>query len=435
MHAPRRGEIEFFDSALVSIDEAGTIIGVDGAPSEEQCMALRQSGSLIELSRSQFLLPGLIDLHIHAPQWPQMGKALHLPLDQWLQEYTFPLEARYSDLAFARRHYESLVDNLLANGTTTATYFGSVHLEATKLLADIAHDRGQRAFVGKVAMDNPLQCPDFYRDASSAESLLQTRALIEHVNALPGDLVYPVVTPRFIPSCTDELLSGLAKLAREYDCHIQTHCSESDWEHHYVVERHGTSDAQSLAKFGLLTDKTILAHSILIDDADISSIRRAASGIAHCPLSNLYLSHAVFPARKILDSGVKTGLGTDIAGGASPSILTNCHMAVTASRALEDGTDPQRPAAERGVPDSRIDYREAFWMATAGGAEVLGIKAGKLCSGYSFDAIVVDTAAEGSNVHVHDSTDNAEDVLQKIIYNGSRQNIDRVWVKGRQVRA
>jgi guanine deaminase len=243
-----------------------------------------------------------------------------------------------------------------------------------------------------------------------------------------------VITPRFIPACTDEMLEGLARLAGEYGCHIQTHCSESDWQHNYVLERHGLNDAQSLDRFGLLTGKTILAHSILVDDDDIGTITRAGSGVAHCPLSNLYLSHAVFPARKMLDHGVKVGLGTDIAGGASPSIMTNCHMAVTASRALEDGTDPQRAETHRGRPGSRIDYREAFWMATAGGAEVLGIDAGQFRKGYSFDAMVVDTGATGSNVYIDEAMDDPEDVLQKIVYNASRQNIAAVWVRGRQVR-
>ena len=434
LHAPERGAIEFFDTALVSTDPDGTIARVARSPDAAELEALRRDGGLTELAHGQYLLPGLVDLHVHAPQWPQMGKALHLPLDEWLQQYTFPLEARYEDLAFARRSYESLVDNLLANGTTTATYFGSVHLAATKLLADIALEKGQRAFVGKVAMDNPEQCPDFYRDASTAAGLEETRALIEYVSLLGGDLVFPVVTPRFIPSCTDEMLAGLGRLAGEFDCHVQTHCSESDWEHNYVLNRHGMSDARSLDQFGLLTKKTILAHSILVDDEDIGLIRHAASGVAHCPLSNLYLSHAVFPAKKMLDDGVKVGLGTDIAGGASPSILTNCHMAVTASRALEDGTDPGLAEAERGKPGSRIDFREAFWMATAGGAEVLGIDAGRFRQGCSFDAIVIDTADGDSNVHIDESADEPEDVLQKIVYNASRQNITRVWVRGRQVR-
>jgi guanine deaminase len=433
IHAPVAGELEIIDDALVTVDEDGTISSVESAVSNARVDIARAQGALIELGKEQYLLPGLVDLHVHAPQWPQLGKALDLPLNEWLQQCTFPLEAKYLDLAFARQSYESLVANLLANGTTTAAYFGTIHVEATKLLADIAHASGQRAVIGKVAMDNEDQCPDFYRDPTTRAGLDGTRELIEYVRGIEGNLLHPAVTPRFIPACTDDMLKGLAAIAEEYGCHVQTHCSEGDWEHRYVIDRCGAPDTQSLDAFGLLTDKTILAHAIFVDDDDISTIIRRGSGIAHCPLSNIYLSHAVFPARKVLDRGVKAGLGTDIAGGASPSILHNCQMAVAASRALEDGVDPALPAAERGTPGSRIDFREAFWMATAGGASALGLKIGRFAEGYAFDAIVVDTGVDDTDLSVWDGLDSADDILQKIVYNAGRQNIRAVWVQGRRV--
>ena len=439
LHTPVFGAVEILDNTLLSVDSTGRIAGIDrsGSSEAERILATaRQSGNLVTLEAGQYLLPGLVDLHIHAPQWPQLGKALHLPLNEWLQQCTFPLEAKYDDVEFARLSYASLVDNLLANGTTTATYFGTVHLEATKLLADIACNKGQRAIVGKVAMDNVGECPEFYRDESTGAGLDGTRSLIEHINGMQGNnqLVMPAVTPRFIPSCTDEMLAGLAHIAEEYGCHIQTHCSESDWEHAYVLERHGINDTQSLDRIGLLTDKTILAHSILIDAQDMQTIKARQSGVAHCPLSNLYFSHAVFPARKALDMGLKVGLGTDISGGPSPSVLHNCQVAVNVSRALEDGVDPGLPADKRGVPESRIDFREAFWMATVGGAKTLGLDVGQFTVGYNFDAMLIDTNVSESNLQVWDGTDTVDDILQKMIYNADRRNISKVWVQGRLVR-
>ena len=434
IHTPVCGEVEILEDALVSVGQDGVITAVAAAGESTALPAARNDGTLVELGSGQYLLPGLVDLHIHAPQWPQLGKALHLPLNEWLQQVTFPLEARYVDLDFAQSSYESLVDSLLANGTTTATYFGTVHLDATRLLADIVQTKGQRAIIGKVAMDNPHACPDYYRDASTAAGLDDTRALIEYIKALPGELVMPAVTPRFIPSCTDEMLDGLAKIAGEYECRIQTHCSESDWEHAYVIDRHGMNDTQSLDRIGLLTARTILAHGNLIDDDDLATIHDRQCGIAHCPLSNLYLSHAVFPARKALESDIRIGLGTDIAGGASPSILHNCQVAITASRALEDGVDPALAAADRGTPGARIDFREAFWMATAGGAQALGLKVGQFTEGHAFDAIVIDTSAADSNLKLWPGLDTPDDILQKIIYNADRHNITRVWVQGRSVK-
>lgn len=436
IHAPFCGEIEVIENALIGVNETGNITGVYAPEAEQYAVVMATAvaaNKLVELSKGQYLLPGLIDLHVHAPQWPQAGNALHLPLYKWLQEYTFPLEAKYADLAFAEKVYTSLVDTLLANGTTTTLYFATVHLEATKLLAEICLAKGQRALVGKVAMDNPAECPDYYRDASAQQGLADTRALIDYVRAMPGNeqgTVLPVITPRFIPSCSDEMLRGLGELAEETDCHVQTHCSESDWEHNYVLNRHGKSDTRSLQDFQLLTNKTVLAHSCFINDEDMATIKQQRSGIAHCPLSNAYFADAVFPARKALDLGLHVGLGTDVAGGATPSLLQNCHTAVTASRYLAGGVDATLPQQARGVPGSSIDFKEAFWMATTGGGQALNLNIGLFKEGYAFDAIVVDTKVTGSNLVIWDELDQAEDVLQKIIYNASRQNIRRVWVQG-----
>jgi len=249
-----------------------------------------------------------------------------------------------------------------------------------------------------------------------------------------NEQVLPVVTPRFIPSCTDEMLQGLGEIAAEYHCHIQTHCSESDWQHDYVIDRHGTHDTQSLQNFGLLTDKTALAHANLISDVDMETINIAQSGIAHCPLSNFYFSNAVFPARRALDKGLLVGLGTDISGGPSPSILRNCEVAVSTSRALEEGVDPASHANQRGTPASRINFLESFWMATVGGAKSLGLKVGQFSEGYAFDAIVMDTTLPDSNLIVWSDSDTHEDVLQKIIYNASRRNISKVWIQGKVVK-
>ena len=439
VHAPAAGDIEILDDALIAVDNGGRIAAVSspGRPDYGKLEQLaRDAGRLEVLSPGEYLLPGLVDTHVHAPQWPQLGKALDRPLDEWLMKYTFPLEARYADTDFARRVYENLVHTLVANGTTTAMYYATIHLESSKHLAEICLEKGQRALVGRIAMDNPDQCPDYYRDASTGQGLDDTQNFIEQVQGMPRNargLVLPVITPRFIPSCTDEMLQGLGEIAQRTGCHVQTHCSEGDWEHAYVLERCGKTDTLSLDGFGLLTPQTVLAHCNFIDDADMGVIRKRETGIAHCPLSNLYFANAVFPARKALDRGLQIGLGTDIAAGANPGILHNCQMAVTASRALEDGVNPGLPAAARGEPGARIDFREAFWMATAGGGEALGLKVGKFLEDYAFDAIVVDAGVPDSNLIIWEEMDSGDDILQKIIYNADRRNIKRVWVQGNSV--
>jgi guanine deaminase len=440
LHTPARSQIEFLRDVLIEVDAGAVIQAIHRKDSPQKAVVAarhRAQGTLVTLEKGQYLLPGLVDLHVHAPQWPQLGLALDLPLEDWLQAYTFPLEARYVDTEYARKVYESLVGGLLANGTTTALYFGTIHLAATQTLADICLRRFQRALIGRVAMDDPVQCPAFYRDASAGVAEAETRAFISYVRSMPGNesgLILPVITPRFIPSCTDELLRGLGRLARETSCHVQTHCSESDWAHEFVLARCGVTDTAALQRFGLLSRRTILAHGNFIDGPDVATILEAGSGIAHCPLSNVYFSDAVFPLQRMLNRGVHVGLGTDISGGASPSILENARHAVIASRSLEAGVDPGLSRARRRSPGSRIDATTAFWLATAGGGIALDLPIGLFREGYQFDAIVLDGQTPDSNLHLEENAA-PDTVLQKIVYLATRADIKEVWVANRRVHA
>jgi guanine deaminase len=436
-HAPKRGQLEILENCLIQVGSDGRIAELvrnDRTDHAAILAAARSGGTLIELGEGQYLLPGMVDLHIHAPQWAQLGKALDAPLEEWLQKYTFPLEAKFADTEFARKVYGSLVDNLLANGTTTAVYFGTIHVEANLVLAEICLDRGQRALVGKVAMDNPAECPDFYRDIDADAAVADTRRFIERLAEMqPGGcpLVHPAITPRFVPSCTDALLQGLGQIAHQTGCHVQTHCSESDWASEYVHNRFGRTDTQVLAEFGLLTDKTILAHSNFVTPDDVDRIKAAGSGVAHCPLSNFYFANAVFPLRAVLDKGTHVGLGTDISGGYSPSMFDSARLAMVAARALNSGVDAANAREKRGVAGSRISTAEAFWLATTGGGEALGLPIGKFAPSFEFDALVVDVAATQSNIALWPGLDSAGDVFDKIVLNAGRANIATVWVGGR----
>jgi guanine deaminase len=176
----------------------------------------------------------------------------------------------------------------------------------------------------------------------------------------------------------------------------------------------------------------VLAHGNFLNDADAAVIRERGAGIAHCPLSNVYFSDAVFPLRRMLDAQVHIGLGTDIAGGASASLLENARHAVINSRLLEAGVDPQLPRAARRRPDSRIDAPTAFWLATVGGGEALDLPVGLFAPGYQFDACVIDATAPHSNLLLAED-DPPPVVLQKIIYAASRANVSQVWVANRKV--
>lgn len=438
IHTPRLGRVEAVADALMVIEHGriARLIHPESADHRDHRAIFAETGRLRTCPAQSVLLPGLVDLHVHAPQFPQLGTALDLPLDRWLQEHTFPLEVRYGDLEFADRTYNALVETLLGNGTTTALYFATIHLPATQRLAEICLARGQRALIGRVAMDHPTECPDDYRDRTAAIATDETRRFIAFVRAMrcnDNGLIRPVITPRFIPACTDELLASLGALAGETSCHVQTHCSEGDWEHDHVMARCGCSDTVALDRFGLLGRHTVLAHGNFVDAADLDLIAVRGAAIAHCPLSNAYLADAVFPLRAAIDRGVHVGIGTDIAGGPSASVLENARHAVTVSRMLEDGVDPRLPPAARGTPASRIDFREAFYLATTGGGVALDLPIGAFLPGYQFDAMLIEPQVRASNLRI-DLDDSADDMLQRIVYTAQRCNITKVWVAGATVR-
>ncbi len=183
-HSPARDDLEILEKGLVSVDQDGSIIDVCRQGQSEYQKVLKTalgSGQLVETDAGTFIFPGMVDLHIHAPQWPQIGQVLHRPLQEWLEQYTFPLEARYSDTSFAKQVYKDLVSTLIANGTTTGVYFSTIHQGATQVLAQACLDIGQRAFVGKVVMDDEQQCPDYYRDHSIDTALSGTVESIEFI--------------------------------------------------------------------------------------------------------------------------------------------------------------------------------------------------------------------------------------------------------------
>lgn len=444
-------EIEILENYLFAINADGIIEKVVAPQDEEYQILLdhyADTDRFYHLAEGQYILPGFIDLHVHAPQWAQSGTALDIPLYDWLDTYTFPLEAKFADLDFAKLVYEDLVHTLLANGTTTVLYFATVHKEASLLLAEICARQGQRALVGKVVMDDPEQTPLYYRDDNTATALQDTEDFIVAVKELAKGVkqgVYPVVTPRFIPSCTDEALEGLGKIAAKYDAYVQSHCSESDWAHSYVQERCHKNDAFALHDFGLLRDKAVMAHCNFLDDADADLFAETGTAIAHCPVSNAYFSNSVIPTARFQAKGIDIGLGTDISGGFSPSLFDNVRQAVISSRMLEDGVNPALPSQERGVPNSRITIDEAFYLATAGGGESLSLPIGRIAQNYVWDVQIIDTKLPSAKLPIFPTnnintlnTDNTNrealhGVFEKIMYLSRPENITEVWVQGEKV--
>lgn len=420
----------FHEDSLIEISDNGQITNIihqTASEYSERLSAARQHDHLITLAPGHFLLPGFIDLHNHAPQWPQAGIALDRPLADWLNHYTFPLEARYADLDFATPVYQDLVTEMLANGTTTALYFGTIHNSANLRLAEICSQAGQRAFIGTVAMDNPDQTPDYYRDASPEEAINKTQTFVQAIqDTYRNGFIQPVITPRFIPSCTTETLQQLGQLAQSQHITVQTHCSESNWEHDYVRERYGHTDSEMLQSFGLLNQHSVLAHATQLTTTDQSIIKTEQAAIAHCPISNAYFGNGILPAHELLNQGIKIGLGSDIAGGYTPSLYANLQQAVTASQIRQDGVDATIAADQRGVANSRISAKQAFYMATVGGATSLGIQAGAIESGLLADFQIVQAPPRFASL-------TPDEQLEQLLFRHTKHQIKAVYVQGKLV--
>lgn len=328
------------------------------------------------------IMPGLIDLHTHAPQFAFRALGMDLTLLDWLNEHTFPEEARYLDPDYARAAYERVVGALRRGATTRACLYATVHREATIRLMDLCEASGLICYVGKVNMDR--NAPDALREVSAARSLADTRAWLETVKGRYRN-TRPILTPRFIPSCSDELLIGLAALGREFGLPIQSHLSENPAEIEWVKKLcpESASYADAYRRRGLLGPSAIMAHAVWNDEAELQLLKDSGTFIAHCPGSNMNLSSGIAPARRYLDRGVKLGLGTDVAGGFSLSMLRAMSDAVQSSklrwRLVDEG-------------DAPLGAAEAFYLGTLGGGAFFG-KAGSFEAGYEFDAVVLDDRA------------------------------------------
>lgn len=437
-HTPNYGKLDILEDAIILVNEEGVIENIikQDDPTYNSVLNDFSKENIFELETGQYFLPGFIDTHIHAPQWPQAGVALDELLDVWLQEKTFPLEAKFKDVAYAKDVYTDLVNTLLANGTTTGLYFATVHKESSYELAKICAELGQRGLVGKVVADNVEETPDYYRDASTEEALLDTEDFILKVKDLAKDVkqgVYPVVTPRFVPSCTPEALEGLGKIANKYDVHVQSHVSEGDWQHHYAQEHFDKRDSEVLRDAGLFGKKSVMAHGTYLNEDDADILADTHTGVAHCPISNVYFGDAVMKAQMLKDKGVNVGLGTDLSAGYTPSLYANARQAVMSQRQVEHGVDAEMPLSDRYTENVRISMVEAFYLATTGGGEALDLPIGKFERGYAFDGQVVDTTDPYNGINAFEKETDLAAIFERMMYRVTPHNIVDVFVQGDHV--
>ncbi|KHN96086.1 Guanine deaminase [Metarhizium album ARSEF 1941] len=438
IHTTSLTSLTIVEDALLTVSPSGRIASLEAGVRPDQVpskLALLEAAAcpVTYLQRGQFLMPGFVDTHHHAPQWLHRGQGQGLHILEWLDQVAFPNEARFEDASHAQRVYGKVVEGMLRQGVTTASYYGSKHGAATKTLADICLARGQRALVGKCNMSR--NAPDYYRDADEHESLAATLDCIHHIRRIDpeGVLVRHALTPRFAICCDAGLLSGLGDLARRYpDMPIQTHFNESEQERRATLTLFPgfSNEADLYQHFGLLNDRSILAHCTIMTDYETRRLARLGCGVAHCPTANMTVGGGFMaaPVRDFLRSGIKVGLGTDSGGGYSSSMLDAMRHSLVASFA-RDSLDARDGTAA-------VSLDEAFHMATLGGAQVVGRDAdvGNFQPGKAFDALVVDVRGDAGGVNAPlEDDDSLRTMLEKFVMTGDDRNIRSVFVGGTRV--
>ncbi len=366
----------------------------------------------------QLIVPGLVDLHVHAPQFAFAGMGMDMELLPWLETYAFREEAKYADLAYAEKRYSSFAKAISSSATTRAVIFSTLHVPATHLLMRIMDQTGIKALVGKVNMDR--NSPDTLRETTE-QSFSDTEKWILECDGQYKN-IKPILTPRFIPSCTNELMENLGVLQRKYHLPVQSHLSENKEEVEWVKQLHPESTCYGGAydRYGMFGGEcpTIMAHCVHSTEEEISLMQERGVYIAHCAQSNMNISSGAAPVRTYLDRGMHVGLGTDVAGGFSISIFRAMSDAVQASKlrwVLKDKS--LKPLT---VP-------EVFFMGTKGGGSFFG-KVGSFESGFEFDAVVLNDENLGGAEDL-----SVEQRLERLIYLSDDRNIKAKYIAGEKI--
>ena len=389
--------------------ENGIVEGIYGKLPE------KYTGAPLTDYGNNVMIPAFSDLHVHAPQYPQRGLGMDLLLSDWLNTYTFPQEARCADPEYADAVYEAFLKSLIESGTFHACVYGTIHREATSGLLEKMEALNLRAYVGKVNMD--IQSPEYLCETTE-ESLRETEIFLETYAG--NQYAKPIITPRFAPTCSFELLKGLGRLGKKYQAGMQTHLVESRWEAAESVRLNPecSCDTQIYEKAGLLENGPVIAaHFIFPSDEDIRLLKKCSGYAVQCPDATVNVIAGIMQTASLADQGIRLALGSDIAGGHLPGIYTQASRSVQLSK-LKAFYEPE---ANRAIP-----FENAFFMATKEGGALFG-KVGSLEPGYEFDALVIrDFSDPFREIR-------PEETVERFCYTGNPADILAGFIHGKAV--
>lgn len=366
---------------------------------------------------NQMLMPAMNDLHVHAPQYRNLGIAMDMELLPWLNTYTFPEEMKYSDVKYAERMYRRFVHDLWKLGTMRAAIYATIHPAASCLLADLLHEANMGGMIGLVGMDR-----------NSPEGLTNTveqwkegmDLLMAHTASMP--LISAIVTPRFIPSCTPEMLNEMGHLAQDKQLPVQSHLSENQSEIEWVkeLEPHASCYGDAYNRYGLFGQTpTLMAHCCYTDNEEFELMRRNRVFAVHCPTSNCNLGSGIAPIRRFMEAGLPVALGSDVSAGSGFSIFRAIHYTLQMAKMKWVHSNHR---------DKFLSLSEAFYLATKSGGSFFG-KVGSFEPGYAFDALVVDD----SQLNFDNYT--LQHRLERYIYLGDDRQLTHRFCQGKEITA
>ena len=411
-HSTAEGGISVRENAYL-VCENGLVAGVfDELPEQYRALPLSDYGN-------KLLIPGLSDLHVHAPQFSFRGLGMDMELLDWLNTYTFPEESKYADLGYAERAYGQFADALRRSATTRAVIFGTIHAPATTLLMEKMEQSGLVSYVGKVNMDR--NSPEFYCEKSAEASLEATEQWICETQSR-FENTKPILTPRFVPTCTDALLAGLGRLSERYKIPVQSHLSENFGEIEWVgaLQPEARFYGDAYDRFGLFggAQPCIMAHCVHSGEEEIALMKQRGVFVAHSPLSNSNLASGVAPVSRYMELGLNVALASDVAGGETENLFAVMAGATRASnlrwRLLDQDVKP-------------LSIAQAFYIATRGGGAFFG-KVGAFDAGYEFDCVVIDDSAI-----VHPQELSVQKRLERCFYLADDRHIVAKFARGKQI--